>query len=94
MRDLKLENRQITSELKANARRLTCRLISQGRTPFSAKATIRSRVSVGNGRPLINSPPSWFIDDEQKRFLSKDVAEVRREEKGMGDLRRFIPLTL
>lgn len=54
-----------------NVKCLTWRLISHGRTPFSANATIRSRVSVGNGRPLINSPPNWFIDDEQNRFLSK-----------------------
>lgn len=49
---------------------VTWRLISHGRTPFSASCTILSRVSVGNGRPLINSPPSWFIDDEQNRFFS------------------------
>ena len=65
----------------------TWRLISQGRTPFSANATIRSRVSVGKGRPLMNSPPNWFIDDEQKRFLSR---KIRRSERWNGGNSSFV----
>lgn len=48
---------------------------------------MRSRVSVGKGRPLINSPPSWFIDDEQNRFLSKDQkAEWNRNAAYLWDM--------
>ena len=39
----------------------SCREITQGRTPIAAISTILWRIWVGNGRPLIKTPPSWFI---------------------------------
>lgn len=35
-------------------------LISQGRAPEWANSTIFLRVDSGRGRPLTNTPPSWF----------------------------------
>ena len=36
------------------------RLIAHGLTPWDAISTIFSRMWFGSGRPLINTPPSWF----------------------------------
>jgi len=40
----------------------TCRMreMSQGRAPECASSTIFCRVESGRGRPLTNTPPSWF----------------------------------
>ena len=34
--------------------------MSQGRAPLWASSTILCRVLSGRGRPLTNTPPSWF----------------------------------
>lgn len=39
----------------------SCRDMTQGRTPAAAISTIFSRIWLGSGRPLMNTPPSWFI---------------------------------
>ena len=41
-------------------RALTSRLIVHGRMPFVAISMICRRTRSGNGRPLMNTPPSWF----------------------------------
>lgn len=38
----------------------SCRLISQGLIPSWASSTILSRMALGRGRPLTNTPPNWF----------------------------------
>ncbi|GCC43292.1 hypothetical protein chiPu_0027528, partial [Chiloscyllium punctatum] len=35
--------------------------MSQGRTPWCAKSTIRCLTTSGSGLPFTNMPPSWFI---------------------------------
>ena len=35
--------------------------MTQGRTPIAAISTILCLMCVGSGRPLIKTPPSWFI---------------------------------
>lgn len=39
----------------------SCLEITQGRTPAAAISTIFRRIWLGRGRPLIKTPPSWFI---------------------------------
>lgn len=39
---------------------LSCREMSQGRTPWWAMSTMRCRITSGSGRPLTNIPPSWL----------------------------------
>lgn len=39
---------------------LSCREMTQGRTPLAASSTIFSLMWLGSGRPLINTPPSWI----------------------------------
>lgn len=36
------------------------REMSQGRTPWWAKSTIRERTTSGRGRPLTKTPPNWL----------------------------------
>lgn len=40
---------------------LSCRDMTHGRTPAAAISTIFNLIWFGSGRPLINTPPSWFI---------------------------------
>lgn len=35
--------------------------MTQGLTPAAAISTIFSRMWLGSGRPLMNTPPSWFM---------------------------------
>lgn len=39
---------------------LSCRDMSHGRVPLWASSTILCLTRSGNGRPLTNTPPSWF----------------------------------
>ena len=40
---------------------LSCLLITHGLTPAAAISMILRRMWLGRGRPLMNTPPSWFI---------------------------------
>ena len=40
---------------------LSCLLITQGRTPAAAISMILSLMWLGRGRPLMNTPPNWFM---------------------------------
>lgn len=49
----------------------SCRDMTHGRTPAAAISTIFNRMWLGSGRPLMNTPPSWFMrpwpDNKKKK---------------------------
>ena len=50
------------------------REMSHGLTPSWASSTIRRRIAFGRGRPLTNTPPSWFTSP------NVDCSEMKKKE--------------
>lgn len=49
------------------------REMSQGRYPFNDIDKIFNREPSGNGLPLVNSPPSWFVFEQTKSMLRMTI---------------------
>ena len=65
--------------------------MSQGRAPEWASSTIFCRVESGRGRPLTNTPPSWFTPLCPVGAQSNTVEQLqlgRERAGGMGHTRK------
>lgn len=56
---------------------LNCLEITQGRTPAAAISTIFSLIWLGNGLPLINTPPNWLT----RPWPEKEKLNIESKEK-------------